>query len=100
MRSVATRTFAACSIACCTFTTLLFADSKCECPSDPGPGGGVQCEQKQMATCDPRKGVCNCKCESVPSGKKKDEYLSMIFSSAEHRTIDTKSDEFKKLKAL
>lgn len=59
---------------------LLLAAEKCDCPSPPG--GGVQCTKGQIATCDPTKGVCNCKCEDVPKGKSNDEYFSIIFSTA------------------
>jgi len=59
---------------------LLLAAEKCNCPSPPG--GGVTCTKNQFATCDPTKGACDCKCEDVPKGKSRDEYFSIIFSTA------------------
>jgi hypothetical protein len=59
---------------------VLFAAQKCNCPSPPG--GGVTCTKTQFATCDPSKGVCDCKCEDIPTGKTRDEYISIIFGAA------------------
>ena len=82
MRSVATRLRGAwfLSVFFGVAPALIWAQ-ECRCPERPkGPGGGVRCTKDQIATCDPSKGECNCSCDSAPRGKKKEEYLSVIFS--------------------
>jgi hypothetical protein len=58
------------------------ADCRCTERSSGGPGGGVNCEADQFATCDEKAGECNCTCDSAPRGKTRDDYTALVLSRA------------------
>jgi hypothetical protein len=101
MKFTAFRWFSICVVGVAWyFASVPLEAAVCRCPKSPGPGGGVQCANDQIATCDPSSGECNCTCDAVERGKSKEEYEALIFSRALHTTInsaDLSSPQYHKL---
>src|SRR5262249_37499413 len=68
----------------------------CRCPgkASGGPGGGVDCEQSQYATCDPSGGECNCACHSLSRGLTKKQYFSKVLSDTLSKDVTVESLQY------